>query len=163
MDDSIERGPRLVGAEESTAHRLDAQLASLAMLAWATEAAARREDRAEPDVKYRLGFASSASAREKSQWLPKFRRSKARQRLGRVALAMLASMVIPMAAFMRVRGNNWERTAEMSGAMTVPTAAILAASLLGLIPHRPALSIVGGGMGVPMWAGMLGAMTLRWR
>ena len=36
------------------------------------------------------------------------------------ALAMLASMVIPMAAFMRIRGHNWERPAEMSAAMTVP-------------------------------------------
>lgn len=79
------------------------------------------------------------------------------------ALAMLASMVIPMAAFMRIRGHNWERPAEMSAAMTVPTAVILASSLLGLIPHRAALSIVGGGMGIPMWAGMLAAMLFRWR
>lgn len=79
------------------------------------------------------------------------------------ALAMTASMVIPMAVFMRIRGHNWERTAEMSAAMTVPTAVILAGSLLGLLPQRAALSIVGGGMGVPMWAGMLGAMLFRWR
>lgn len=79
------------------------------------------------------------------------------------ALAMMASMVIPMAAFMRIRGHSWERTAEMSGAMTVPSAVLLAASLLGLIPQKAALSITAGGMGIPMWAGMLGAMFFRWR
>lgn len=78
------------------------------------------------------------------------------------ALVMMASMVLPMAAFMRIRGHSWERTAEMSGAMTVPSAVLLAASLLGLIPHGAALSITGGGMGIPMWAGMLGAMFFRW-
>jgi len=46
--------------------------------------------------------------------------------------------------------------------MTFPSAAILAGSLLGLIPHKAALSIVGRGMGIPMWAGMLGAMLFRW-
>lgn len=79
------------------------------------------------------------------------------------ALAMMASMVVPMAAFMRIRGHSWERTAEMCGAMTVPSAALLAGSLLGLIPQKAALSITGGGMGIPMWAGMLGAMFFRWR
>jgi len=79
------------------------------------------------------------------------------------ALAMMASMVLPMAAFMRIRGHSWERTAEMCGAMTVPSAALLAGSLLGLIPQKAALSITGGGMGIPMWAGMLGAMFYRWR
>ena len=47
--------------------------------------------------------------------------------------------------------------------MTFPSAAILAGSLLGLIPHKAALSIVGGGMGIPIWAGMLGPMLFRWR
>lgn len=79
------------------------------------------------------------------------------------ALAMMASMVIPMAAFMRIRGHNWERTAEMCGAMTIPSVVLMAGSLLGLIPQRAAISIVGGGMGIPMWAGMLGAMLFRWR
>lgn len=79
------------------------------------------------------------------------------------ALAMMASMVLPMAAFMLIRGHSWERTAEMCGAMTVPSAVLLAGSLLGLIPQKAALSITGGGMGIPMWAGMLGAMLFRWR
>lgn len=79
------------------------------------------------------------------------------------ALAMLGSMVLPMAAFMLIRGHSWERTVEMSGAMTIPTAAIMAGSLLGLIPQRAALTVVAGGMGIPMWAAMLGAMLFRWR
>src|SRR5215831_4986532 len=49
------------------------------------------------------------------------------------ALAMMASMVIPMAAFMLIRGHSWERTAEMSGAMAIPSAALLVGSLLGLL------------------------------
>src|SRR5215470_14542928 len=68
------------------------------------------------------------------------------------ALVMMASMVLPMAAFMRIRGHSWERTAEMSGAMTVPSAVLLCGSLLGLVPQSAALSITGGGMGIPMWA-----------
>jgi len=79
------------------------------------------------------------------------------------ALVMMASMVLPMAAFMRIRGHSWERTAEMAGAMTIPSAVVLTGSLLGLIAHSAALSITGGGMGIPMWAGMLGAMLFRWR
>ncbi len=78
------------------------------------------------------------------------------------ALAMTASMVLPMAAFMRIRGHSWERTAEMVGAMTVPNALLLAGSLLGLLPRKEALSVVGAGMGPLMWAGMLGAMFFRW-
>jgi hypothetical protein len=78
------------------------------------------------------------------------------------ALVMMASMVIPMAAFMLIRGHSRERTAEMVGAMTVPSAVLLAGSLLGLIPQSAALSITGGGMGIPMWAGMLGAMLFCW-
>ena len=74
----------------------------------------------------------------------------------------MASMVLPMAAFMRIRGHSWERTAEMSGAMTVPSAVLLCGSLLGLVPQSAALSITGGGMGIPMWAGMVGAMLFRW-
>lgn len=75
------------------------------------------------------------------------------------ALAMTASMVLPMAAFMRIRGHSWERTAEMSGAVTVPSAALLTGSLLELIPQSAALSVTGGGIRIPMWAGML----YRWR
>jgi len=78
------------------------------------------------------------------------------------ALVMMASMVLPMAAFMLIRGHSWERTAEMCGAMTVPSAVLLCGSLLGLVPRSAAVAITGGGMGVPMWAGMVGAMLFRW-
>lgn len=45
----------LVGAEESTAPRLDVQLAELIELVWASEAVTRREARLEAAVKYRRG------------------------------------------------------------------------------------------------------------
>ncbi len=75
------------------------------------------------------------------------------------ALAMTASMVVPMCAWMMLRRHGWERTAEMGAAMSVPTVGLAAASLLGLLPHSAA-SI---GINVLMWAGMLGAMLFRWR
>lgn len=75
------------------------------------------------------------------------------------ALAMTVSMVLPMAAWMRVMGHRWERTAEMAAAMTVPVVVLAAGSLLGPLPHSSAVT----GMNVFMWVGMLGAMVVRWR
>jgi hypothetical protein len=74
------------------------------------------------------------------------------------ALAMTVAMVLPMAAWMRIRGHGWERTAEMTAAMTVPIVVLVAACSIGLLPH----SAVAFGLNVLMWAGMLGAMLFRW-
>ena len=74
------------------------------------------------------------------------------------ALEMTVSMVLPMAAWMLIRRHGWERTAEMTGAMTVPIVLLAAASLIGSLPHSAALS----GMNLLMWVAMLGAMLFRW-
>jgi flagellar biosynthetic protein FliP len=75
------------------------------------------------------------------------------------SLAMTASMVLPMAAWMLIRRHGWERTAEMAAAMIVPVAVLAAGGLAGLLPHQAALT----GMGFLMWVGMLAAMLFRWR
>jgi len=74
------------------------------------------------------------------------------------AMAMTASMVLPMAAWMRIRGHGWERTGEMTAAMTLPDLLLVVGSLAGLLPHAAALSA----MDTLMWAGMLAAMLFRW-
>ena len=74
------------------------------------------------------------------------------------AMEMTVAMVLPMAAWMLIRGHGWERTAEMAGAMTLPVVLLAAGSMAGLLPHTAAL----GGMNVVMWVAMLGAMLVRW-
>ena len=74
------------------------------------------------------------------------------------ALEMTVAMVLPMAAWMLIRGHTWEHTGEMAGAMTVPVVALAAGSLIGLLPHTAALF----GMNILMWVAMLGAMLVRW-
>ncbi len=46
-------------------------------------------------------------------------------------LAMVAVMVIPMAAWMIVRGHGWRHSAEMAFAMSAPMVAVIALRLLG--------------------------------
>lgn len=75
------------------------------------------------------------------------------------ALAMTLSMVLPMAGWMLIRKHGWGHAVEMTAAMSVPTLVLCAGSLGGLLPHSAAAI----GMGVLMWAGMLGAMLFRWR
>jgi hypothetical protein len=75
------------------------------------------------------------------------------------ALAMTVSMLLPMVAWMRILGHDWERTAEMVAAMTVPIVVLAAGSLIGPLPNTAALF----GMNILMWVGMLGAMLFRWR
>lgn len=76
------------------------------------------------------------------------------------ALVMTAEMVFGMAAWMCIRRHSWRHTVEMSAGMSASTVVAAAASLAGLLPHTAAES---GPVGVLMWAGMLGAMLLRWR
>lgn len=75
------------------------------------------------------------------------------------ALAMAASMVLPMGAFMLVRGHSRERTGEMCVAMSASTVVAAGASLAGLLPHTAALSTP---VSTLMWVGMIGAMLFRW-
>lgn len=75
------------------------------------------------------------------------------------ALAMTVSMLLPMVGWMRFLGHNWERTAEMSAAMTLPILVAAAGSSIGALPHSAAVSA----MNIFMWLGMFGAMLVRWR
>jgi hypothetical protein len=75
------------------------------------------------------------------------------------ALAMTVSMLLPMVAWMRILGHSWERTTEMSAAMSVPVVLLAVGSLIGSLPHTAAIE----GMNIVMWVGMLGAMLFRWR
>lgn len=74
------------------------------------------------------------------------------------ALAMTASMVLPMAGWMLIRKHGWARVAEMTAAMMVPDILLAAGSQLGLLPQTAALSAID----TLMWAGMLAAMLFRW-
>lgn len=75
------------------------------------------------------------------------------------ALGMALAMTLPMAAWMRVRGHVWQRTAEMAAAMVVPIALIAAVCAAGLLPH----GVVLGAAGVLMWVAMVAVMAYRWR
>ena len=70
-----------------------------------------------------------------------------------VALAMAFDMTVPMVLWMRHRGHNWARGAEMAGAMFVPTSLVIcllevgatsADSLIGLqhVVMLPAMLVV---------------------
>ena len=74
-----------------------------------------------------------------------------------VFLGMMATMTIPMIAWMRFRGHRWQPTLEMAASMIVPT--LIAIALLALD-----VSSFGTLMGlehVAMLLGMLVAMLLR--
>jgi hypothetical protein len=76
------------------------------------------------------------------------------------ALVMTAEMVFGMAAWMRIRRHPWRHTVEMSAGMSASTVVVAAASLAGLLPHT---TVQSGTVFMLMWAGMLGAMLVRWR
>lgn len=74
------------------------------------------------------------------------------------AAAMAVSMTVPMVAWMCIRKHPWRMSAEMAGAMLVPTALVITACLIGLLPHTvviPATHLI-------MVPAMLGAMLYRW-
>ena len=75
------------------------------------------------------------------------------------ALAMAVSMSVPMVAWMRIRKHTWRLSAEMAGAMIVPTALLIAVCSIGLLPH----TVVIPGTHLLMVPAMLGAMLYRWR
>jgi hypothetical protein len=75
------------------------------------------------------------------------------------ALAMAVSMAVPMVAWMRIRKHAWRLSAEMAGAMIIPTAVLIAICSIGLLPH----TVVIPGTHLLMVPAMLGAMLYRWR
>ncbi len=50
-------------------------------------------------------------------------------------LIMAFAMTVPMAAWMRFRGMEWQPIAEMSGAMLAEAVLLIGASWLGIIPE----------------------------
>lgn len=76
------------------------------------------------------------------------------------ASLMAVSMVLPMAAWMRLRmGHGWARTTEMSVAMVAPTAVVVPLCLAGFLPHSAAVVTTH----VLMPLAMLTDMAYRWR
>ncbi len=75
------------------------------------------------------------------------------------AASMAVSMTVPMVAWMRIRKHAWRLSAEMAGAMLVPTALLIAVCSLGHLPSTVLLT----GTHILMVPAMLGAMLYRWR
>jgi hypothetical protein len=73
-------------------------------------------------------------------------------------LARIVFMVVPMVAWMIVRGHGWRHSAEMAFAMSAPLAAVIALRLLGVGASQEWL-IQAGYLG--MFLGMLFAMLYR--
>jgi hypothetical protein len=68
-------------------------------------------------------------------------------------------MVVPMVAWMRVRGHGWRMGIEMAGAMLVPIAAVLALCALGVPDALPWLTTKA--TGPAMAIGMVAIMVYR--
>jgi hypothetical protein len=75
------------------------------------------------------------------------------------ALAMAVSMTVAMVAWMRIRKHPWHLSAEMAGAMLVPTVLLIAVCWIGHLPSTVVLT----GTHLLMVPAMLGVMLYRWR
>jgi flagellar biosynthetic protein FliP len=73
------------------------------------------------------------------------------------ALLMTFTMTVPMVLWMRVRGHSWERSGEMGAAMAIPSLAIVALAIAGVI-SRDGLA---GAVMDPMIPAMLALMLYR--
>lgn len=73
-------------------------------------------------------------------------------------LSMSLFMAAPMAAWMRIRGHDWERCAEMATSMVVPAILVVGLNVFGVLTV-PAMRSVGHDL---MWLAMLGVMLWRW-
>lgn len=74
------------------------------------------------------------------------------------ALAMAIFMIVPMVAWMIVRGHGWRPCAEMAFAMFVPTAAVALLCQLGVNAYLPWLAFASS---PAMYLGMIIAMLYR--
>jgi hypothetical protein len=74
-----------------------------------------------------------------------------------VFLGMMATMTIPMVAWMRFRGHRWQPTLEMAASMIIPT--LIAITLLAA--GALSFEVLMGLEHVAMLLGMLLAMLLR--
>jgi hypothetical protein len=73
-------------------------------------------------------------------------------------LGMAITMTVPMVAWMRYRGHSRRANVEMSASMLVPTFALMALELTGIVEDVGALLVIEH---VAMLAGMLGVMLAR--
>ena len=73
-------------------------------------------------------------------------------------VAMAVTMTVPMAAWMRFRGHAWAPTLEMSAAMLVPAAGVIALLVADVVTDA---GLLMGLEHVVMLAAMAGAMLLR--
>ena len=74
-----------------------------------------------------------------------------------VFLGMMATMTIPMVAWMRYRGHRWQPTLEMAGSMIVPTLIAIALLVTGVMGFGALMGLEH----IAMLLGMLVAMLLR--
>jgi len=74
-----------------------------------------------------------------------------------VFLGMMATMTIPMVAWMRYRGHRWQPTFEMAASMIIPTLVAIVLLAAGVL----AFDALMGLEHVAMLLGMLIAMLLR--
>lgn len=75
------------------------------------------------------------------------------------ALAMAVSMTVAMVAWMHIRKHPWRLSAEMAGAMLVPTVLLMAICFIGHLPS----SVLLTGTHILMVPAMLAVMIYRWR
>jgi hypothetical protein len=74
------------------------------------------------------------------------------------SLAMAVSMTVPMMAWMRIRKHTWRMSAEMAGAMIVPTVLLIAVCWIAHLPSKVLLT----GTHILMLPAMLAVMLYRW-
>ena len=74
-----------------------------------------------------------------------------------VFLGMMATMTIPMVAWMRYRGHRWQPTLEMAASMIIPTLVAIALLAVGVLSFEALMGLEH----VAMLLGMLVAMLLR--
>jgi len=74
-----------------------------------------------------------------------------------VFLGMMATMTIPMVAWMRYRGHRWQPTLEMAASMIVPTLVAIVLLATSVLSFEALMGLEH----VAMLLGMLVAMLLR--
>jgi hypothetical protein len=75
------------------------------------------------------------------------------------ALAMAVAMTVAMVAWMCIRKHTWRLSAEMAGAMLVPTVLLIVICSIGHLPSTVLLT----GTHILMVPAMLAVMLYRWR
>ena len=74
-----------------------------------------------------------------------------------VFTGMMATMTVPMVAWMRYRGHRWQPTLEMAASMIIPTLIAIALLSAGVLSFGALMGLEH----IAMLLGMLAAMLLR--